>query len=169
MRAHRSSLPLRFRRAGVTPLAALSLAMLVGVVAVVVDGGSLLEERRHVQSAADAAALAGAADLFANYPANKGADPSGTAAASALAIASANGFSNDGVQSVVTVNVSPKNYQQGPNAGQAIPAGYVEVIIQYNAGRTFSGIFGSGTVPVCAAPWPAVNGPPSTIPWSFST
>ncbi len=81
---------------------------------------------------------------------NQGTDPKNTAQASALAIAAANGFSNDGVQSVVTVSVSPQNYQGGPNAGKALPAGYVEVIIQYNAGRTFSNVFGSGAVPVRA-------------------
>src|SRR5579871_2781951 len=115
MRSHRSFRPLHSRRGGsVTPLAVLSLTLLVSVVALVVDGGSLMEERRHAQATADA-----------------------------------NGFTNDGVQSVVTVNVSPQNYQGGPNAGSALPPGYVEVIVQYNASRTFSGIFGPGTIPVC--------------------
>ncbi|HEY7311092.1 MAG TPA: pilus assembly protein TadG-related protein [Gemmataceae bacterium] len=138
------------RDGGVTPLTVLSLSLLVSVVAVAVDGGALFEHRRHVQAAADAAALAAAADLFANYPTNQGADPKGTAAASALANAAANGFSNDGVQSTVTVNLSPQNYQGGSKAGQPVPAGYVEVIVQYNAGRTFSSIFSSGSIPVRA-------------------
>lgn len=139
----------RSRRGSVTPLTVLSLTLLLGVVAVVVDGGMLMEERRHVQAAADAAALAAAADLYANYSTNNGADSSsGTALASAQATAAANGFSNDGVQSVVTVNISPAKYQSGPNAGKALPAGYVEVIVQYNAGRLFSNIFGSGALPV---------------------
>src|SRR6516165_7410422 len=149
MRSHPGFRSLRSRRGGsVTPLAVLSLTLLVSVVALVVDGGSLMEVRRHAQATADAAALAAATDLYANYAANKGADPKGTAATSAQSIASANGFSNDNVQSVVTVNVSPQNYQGGPNAGSALPPGYVEVIVQYNACRTFSGIFGTGTVPV---------------------
>jgi Flp pilus assembly protein TadG len=150
MRLHLSYCPTPPRRGGVTPLTVLSLALLVGVVAIAVDGGTLMEERRHVQATADAAALAAAADLYTNYAANQGADPKGTAQASALATASANGLSNDGVQSVVTVSVSPQTYQGGPNAGQALPAGYVEVIIQYNAGRTFSNVFGTGTIPVRA-------------------
>jgi len=144
------SLSVRLRRGGVTPLTVLSLALLLGVVAVAVDGGSLMEQRRHVQATADAAALAAADDLFVNYAGNQGTDPSGTAQTSALAIAQANGFSNDGVQSIVTVNVSPQKYQGGPNAGQSLPAGYVEVIVQYNAERTFSNVFGAGTVPVRA-------------------
>jgi Flp pilus assembly protein TadG len=136
------------RRGGVTPLAVLSLTLLLGVIAVVVDGGMLMESRRHVQAAADASALAAATDLYANYATNNGADTGGTALSSALATAAANGFSNDGVQSVVTVNISPAKYQGGPNAGTALPPGYVEVIIQYNAGRLFSNIFGSGALPV---------------------
>ncbi len=138
------------RGASVTPLAALSLALILSVLALVVDGGTLMEARRHVQAAADAAALAAADDLFANYTTNQGTDPNGTAQASALANAAANGFNNDGVKSIVTVNISPQNYQSRPNAGKALPPGYVEVMVQYNADRLFSGVLGSGAIPVCA-------------------
>ncbi len=140
----------RPRSGGVLPLTVLSLSVLAGVVALVVDGGTLMEARRHVQAGADAAALAGAADLFTNYIANQGTDPNGTATASALTTASANGYTNDGVQSVVTVSVSPQNYQGGPNVGLPLPAGYIEVIVQYNASHLFTGIFGAGTTPVVA-------------------
>ena len=136
------------RAGGVTPLTLVCLALLIAIIALVVDGGTLMEDRRHVQAAADAAALAAAADLFAHYSANQGADPSGSALDSALAIAAANGFNNDGVQTIVTVNISPQNYQAGPNAGKPLPPGYAEVIIQYNASRIFSNVFGSGTIPV---------------------
>ena len=142
--------PMPSRRGAVTPLTVLNLSLLVGTVALAVDGGTLLETRRHVQAAADAAALAGAADLYSNYLTNQGIDVNGTAKASALATASANGFLNDGVQSSVTINTSPQTYQSGPNTGKTIPAGYIEVVIQYNASRLFSGIFGSGSLPVRA-------------------
>jgi hypothetical protein len=56
----------------------------------------LLESKRKVQAAADAAALAAASQLFANYGAYGGADTNGAARSSALAIAAANGFNNDG-------------------------------------------------------------------------
>ncbi len=138
------------RNATITPLALVCLSLLAGMVALVVDGGTLMEDRRHVQAAADASALAAAADLFAHYSSNQGKDPSGTAQASALSTAAANGFSNDGVQSSITVNISPADYQSGPNAGKPLPPGYVEVIVQYNAGRLFSNVFGSGTIPVRA-------------------
>ncbi len=147
-----SSLPRRFqlRHGAVTPLTVLCLALLVGVAALVIDGGTLMEARRHVQAAADAAALAGADDLYANYLTNQGIDVRGTAQNSALATASANGFTNDGVQSIVTVNSPGQNYKGGPNAGKTIPPGYFEVVIQYNATHLFSGVFGSGTSPIQA-------------------
>jgi Flp pilus assembly protein TadG len=141
---------LQLRKGAVAPLTILCLSLLVGVAALVIDGGTLMEARRHVQAAADAAALAGAEDLYAKYLSNQGIDVSGTAKTSALATASANGFNNDGVQSTVTVSTSPQQYQGGPNAGKTIPAGYTEVIIQYNASHLFSGVFGSGTSAVRA-------------------
>jgi hypothetical protein len=131
-------------------LTVLTLTLLVGMVALAVDGGALLEDRRHVQATADAAALAAAADLYTHYPVNGGADPQGTAAKSALAVAAANGFTDDLVNCVVMVNVSPARYQGGPNAGQPLPPGYVEVIIQYNETRKFSNVFASGSIPVLA-------------------
>jgi hypothetical protein len=145
-----NAIRLDLRSGGIMPLTLVSLSLLAGVVALVVDGGTLMEARRHVQAVADAAALAAATDLYVNYPANQGIDVSGTAQTSALSIASANGFSNDGVQSIVKVITSPQQYQGGPNSGQPLPAGYVEVSIQYNVSRLFSGIFGAGTTPVPA-------------------
>lgn len=87
MPAQRFDRRLQPRHGGVTPLAVLSLSLLVGVVAVAVDGGSLMEARRHVQAAADAAALAAATDLFANYSSNQGSDPDDTAKAGACPVA----------------------------------------------------------------------------------
>lgn len=146
------SLPrrLQLRRGAVAPLAVLCLALLVGVAALAIDGGTLMESRRHVQAAADAAALAGASDLFANYITHQGIDVGKTAQSNALTAASANGFSNDGVQSTVTVNTSPQTYQGGPNVGQTIPPGYIEVLIQYNAPPLFSGVFGAAASPIRA-------------------
>jgi hypothetical protein len=102
----------------------------------------LLNNRRNVQATADAAALAAAIDLFSNYGANGGLDPSGTAKASALSTAAANGFSNDGVTSVITINIPPAS---GSYTGQA---GYAEVIVQFNQTRGFSSIYGSGALQV---------------------
>jgi hypothetical protein len=127
----------------------LCLAFLLGTAAVVLDGGMLLAERRRAQATADAAALAAAADLFKHYATNNGIDM-GSAKTSALTTANANGYSNDGTTSVVTVRVNPENYLGGPNAGTVIPAGYAEVTVKYNQDRYFSTIWGTAQVPVPA-------------------
>ena len=114
------------RRGMVTAQVALSLSALMAMLAVVADGGLLLVERRHAQATADAAALAAASDP-GNY------------LASALSVAFANGYTNDGTTSTVTV--TPGNFSGTP--------GY-QVNVTWNQQRFFSGIFGSGTIPVSA-------------------
>jgi Flp pilus assembly protein TadG len=133
----------RRRPAKVIVLVALCLVPLVGVLAVVLEGGLLLDHRRHVQAAADAAALAAASDLFANWATNQGADPQGSAAAKATAVASDNGYDST-TNSTVTVNVPPRS---GDHVGQA---GYAEVTITYNQPRYFSRIWSSQDQPVTA-------------------
>src|SRR5207248_2799018 len=89
----------------VTAWLVLCLGVIAGIVALGMDGGRMMEERRHAQAGADAAALAAAADLYLNYQTNAGADPFGTGKQAALSTASSNGYSNDGVTSTVTVNI----------------------------------------------------------------
>jgi hypothetical protein len=132
------------RRGNVVPFVAVSLIPILGVVAIVADGGMLLSDRRQAQRAADSAALAAATDLFTNWSKNAGKDLSGTAQKSALTTAAANGFTNDGVTSIVTVNIPP---QFGTFAGRV---GYAEVLITYNQGRIFSSIWGDGALKVTA-------------------
>src|SRR5262249_40059873 len=117
----------RRREGMVAVYVALSLTALFGVMAIALDGGILLAKRRHVQRRAAAAALAAAAELF------KGS--SGTASTSALNIASANGYANDGQDSIVTVRIAGQNYFSGPNQGRVLPAGYAEVSVQFNQQR----------------------------------
>ena len=130
------------RRGAIAVLVAVCMVAIMGVVAIALDVGLLLDNHRRVQAGADAAALAAANDLFANYIKNNGTDPNGTARAGALANAAANGYSNDGLNSVVTVNIPPKS---GFFAG--LP-GYAEVILQLNQKRGFSSILGAGDLPV---------------------
>src|SRR5258707_15601623 len=104
------------RRGVAAVIVVISLTVLVGVAAITVDGGMALTERRRAQDVADAAALAAAADLFAHYLTNNGQDTNGTAAASARSIANANGYSNDGTRSIVTVRVSPAPPVQSDSA-----------------------------------------------------
>ncbi len=122
----------------VAVMCAACLVIILAVVAIAIDGGLLMDDRRRAQSAADAAALAGAADLFLRWQANQGVDVQGTAVAKALAISAANGFPNP------VVNCPP---QSGPFKGKP---GYIEVIVSYNQRRAFSRIWGSTDLPVQA-------------------
>jgi hypothetical protein len=131
------------RRGTVAVLAALCLTLIMGFAALSLDAALLMQDRRNAQAAADSAALAAAGNLFANWRANQGVDNSG-AATEALASAAANGFANDGVNSVVTVNIPPLS---GNFVGQA---GYAEVIVQQFQQRAFSAIWASDPVSVKA-------------------
>jgi hypothetical protein len=117
----------------------LCLTVLMGVMAVALDGGIMQAERRHAQATADAAALAGAVDLF---------NSSGSASTSATTTANANGYTSS--NSTITVRVNPANYLGGPHAGTQIPSGYIEVTVTYNQARFFSSIWGSSSIPISA-------------------
>lgn len=132
------------RRGAVAVLVAVCLTVLVGVAAIAIDGGMLLSQRRHAQMTADAAAMAAACVLYENYPVDLGQGNIGNPTGAAQDVASANGYSNDGVTSTVTVNIPPLS---GPYAGLA---GYAEVIVTYNQPRSFGTIFGLGSIPVKA-------------------
>src|SRR5688572_24881344 len=138
------------RQGAIAVLVAVCMVMIMSFVAIAVDGGGLLEQRRHAQATADAAALAAAESLFRNYPANRGLDDQGAAANAALSIAKANGYSNDGATSVVSARTSPQTYSGGPNEGEPLPRGYTEVAVEYNQKRFFSTIFRTGAIPVQA-------------------
>jgi hypothetical protein len=134
----------RPRRGTVAVLVALCLVGILGFAALSLDGALLHQDRRTAQAAADSAALAAAGSLFSNWRTNQGSDPFGAATNEALTAAAANGFTNDGVNSTVTVNIPPLS---GDHVGKA---GYVEVIVQQFQKRAFSSIWGSGRVGVRA-------------------
>jgi uncharacterized membrane protein len=54
------------RRGAVLAQMVLCVTVILGIIAICLDGGVLLAERQHAQATADAAALAAAADLFKN-------------------------------------------------------------------------------------------------------
>src|SRR6478672_6306301 len=118
------------RRGAVTPWVVLSLLLIVGIVAIGFDCGRMAEERRKAQAIADAAALAGG---IANYKKKFTTSISPTSAV--LASASDNGYTNDGVDSIVTVQIPPTS---GAFAGKA---DYIEVITQKNLRASFGAIF----------------------------
>ncbi len=119
---------------------AICLTVIVAIVALNLDGGRLLDQRRQAQAAADAAALAAAANLYEAYTTDGGTDTSGAAHAAALASASANGYA----AASVTVNIPPVS---GSFTGQA---GYVEVIINATLQATFGQSFTGNSLGVTA-------------------
>src|SRR5207247_2297509 len=92
------------RPGNVCVLVAFCLTFLVGVAAIAIDGGLLMDDLQKVQAAADASAMAGAAQLFKNWQSDNGLDTSNRAHDAALALAASNGFTNDGTDSVITPN-----------------------------------------------------------------
>jgi Flp pilus assembly protein TadG len=139
LRAQRSLL-VRSRRGNALAVTAVGLIPIVGALAIVLDGGLLMIERRHAQAVADAAAYAAAGSLYKNYSTDKGLDPNGSAKKLALSMAALNGYANDGVTSTVTVNIPP---QSGTFLNKS---GYAEVIVAYNLTKCFSALWGAGTM-----------------------
>jgi hypothetical protein len=116
------------------------LSALVAVAALTTDGGRMVDERRHAQAAADAAALAAGKDLYANWWTNHGTDPSGTAKTAAQQVAAANGYP----ASAVTVSIPPTS---GTYAGQP---GHAEVTIATTLPASFGRVFTGDPIPVGA-------------------
>jgi len=117
-------------RGQVLPFVAVCLLVLIGSAALAVDVGYLRQQQRAQQTAADSAAVAGAAELA--Y------DPT-QVTATARADATKNGYTDDnGVgNTVVTVNHGPAT---GPFAGNLDA---VEVIVTAVHPAIFSSVFGS--------------------------
>jgi Flp pilus assembly protein TadG len=138
------------RRNGIAaPYVAMCLIVLVGVLALTVDGGVLMSERRHGQSAADVAALAAASALYIEDqvrtdPTQMGKDTDGSALTSSHTTSAGNGYVYNGSVTTAKVNMPPES---GPFTGLA---GYAEVIVQYNNPRSFSRIWGTTAVPTTA-------------------
>src|SRR5262245_22351435 len=86
----------RCRRGTIIVILAIFMVPLVAILAIGLDGGLLMGERRRAQAAADASAYAAAGLLYKNYQTNRGLDPSNTSKNIAIAIASGNGYTNDG-------------------------------------------------------------------------
>jgi Flp pilus assembly protein TadG len=130
----------------VAVLVAVTISLLLGIAAIALDGGLLQDNKRRVQNATDAAALAAANTLFTNSASISSItpDPGSRAAAAARQSASDNGFPNNATNTTVVVNIPPKS---GPFANQLK---YVEVIITYQQPRYFSTVWGSTTLPVAA-------------------
>jgi Putative Flp pilus-assembly TadE/G-like len=121
------------RRGAVLILVAVFMVAIVSCAALSVDLGRLNQEKVRAQAVADAAADAASLKLNEKNLENHGYDFDGSARASALSIAQANGFAAKDV----VVNIPPLT---GPNAKQP---GYAEVYVSSQINGTFSAVLGA--------------------------
>jgi Flp pilus assembly protein TadG len=124
----------RERRGAVVVLVAVSFVGLMGVMALGIDAGSLQWQRRMMQTAADAGALAGASEISRGR--------SDLVASAANAETARNGYTNGAASVAVTVNHAPAS---GFYAGDTR---FVEVVVSRNVPVLFAGLLGQGTVTV---------------------
>jgi hypothetical protein len=134
-------------------LVAFCLPILIGFIGIATDVGALFKDKRTLQTAADAAAIAGALNL---PPSTGGLIPIDVVAVGQAA-AAANGFT-DGSNGVhVGVNVPPT----WPSSNYLGQPGYVEVTITKSEPTIFLALFGRPSVTVLARAVAAKTGPPA--------
>lgn len=133
------------RKGAIAVITALCLSAFLAVIALGIDGGFWMAERRKAQTAADSAALAAAAVLYERFNADQGLDPLGKAQAAALEYAEKYGYANDDETTRVFVEIPPGNNEdedQNPEYDYEQQfvgkAGYVKVRIQTHQLRFFS-------------------------------
>ena len=135
----------KYESGQVTVLTALCLAVLLGFVALAVDVGLLFRSRRNLQIVADAAATAGALDLYKNG----GSTSAVTAAENAI---SGNGLTNAAYSTTCPVTPSGGVPQAcislPPSSGVHTGNGYVEVQVTQPKSATFMSYFGLSNVNV---------------------
>jgi hypothetical protein len=132
--------PKRYERGQAIILIAFGIIGLVAVTALAIDSGYAFADRRHAQSAADTAAFAAALEKIQDTPNNDNDGINWSAAG--FSRASSNGYTNDGVASVVTVVNPPGldckgNY--GPYAGNDE---YYQVLIRSTVDTWFGSVVG---------------------------
>lgn len=146
----------RRRRGGIAVLTALLLVGLLGVAALVVDGGFLLSSRRYAQRVADEAALAGATQLMILQSGNA---PQGTTTGQSAAqdlISNETGAASGLTYVSSTIKIGPsdspvvpsKTICQGGDITMPLRKNYIEVIVVYQQKQYFSTIFGITTVKI---------------------
>jgi Flp pilus assembly protein TadG len=116
-----------FERGQTLIIVALALVGLVGIAALVIDGGNAFQDKQKAQNAADAAALASAHARITG----------GDLVAAAMASAAENGYSNDGVTNIISLYSPPKD---GPHAGDIE---YIQVKIKSHVNTYFARVIGT--------------------------
>jgi Flp pilus assembly protein TadG len=112
---------------------ALALVVLCAAMGLGIDMGYIRYEKGRMQAAADAAAIAGGAEVLYT-----------DVTTAAQAAATADGFTNGSEGVIVTVNHPPLS---GPNTGNL---NYVEVIVSQNQTTFFMRVLGVNSVPLSA-------------------
>lgn len=120
-------------------LIALCMSLLIGFLGFAADAGLLIIAQRRVQTAADAAAIAGAAEL--NY---------GDYTSAAQAASSQNGFTNGANGVTVSVNPSATTIPSPLYGAYKNQPGYLEVIIAQNVPTYFMRVFNWNSMTVSA-------------------
>lgn len=138
------------RRGSILILTAVLLTVLMGIAALAVDFGNLSDYRHRMQSAADAAAIAGAREIKRSSTISNG-----DVQTFVYHDASTNGFTNGVNGVVITVNRGPAT---GNFAGNAK---YVEVLISRAVPTYFMGLFGRPTMNVGVRAVAGQDGSPS--------
>lgn len=117
---------------------ALSVVGLIGLVALAIDGGNAFLDRRNAQNAADAAALSAAYAKISSLD----------YAAAAQNLATSNGYTNDGVASIVTV-ANPPGLGCDGYGPYAANDEYIQVIIRSNVDTYFAPVVGIQQIHNC--------------------
>jgi Flp pilus assembly protein TadG len=131
------------RRGTVAVVVAVSLPVLLGVVALGLDAGTLFVQKRQAQTMAEAVSMAAAYQLYLNSANSSGATTAATTLASAYGVSP-------------TVSIPPTS------GAFANKTGYAQVSITTSSPRMFSAIWGAGNLSVNAT---AVAGS-GTTPYS---
>ncbi len=119
-------------------LVALSLPLLLGFIGMATDVGALFKDKRTMQTAADAGAIAGALHIS-----------DGTSITAAKAATATNGYT-DGSNGVVVTVPSAANGPNWPASNYYHQANYVEVTITKTESTIFLALFGYPSVTVQA-------------------
>jgi putative Flp pilus-assembly TadE/G-like protein len=121
----------RNKRGAILPLLAVSMVGLIGLLVLAIDGGTLQQQKRVAQTAADAGALAAAIELLRNRP--------DSIIPSAKSETSRNGFTDRVDGDTVTVTYPA-------TSGVFTGSHFVNVVVQRTVPTIFAGIFGRASV-----------------------
>jgi len=145
------------QRGVIVVLVAVLLTVLVGMVGLALDAGALYATKQRAQSAADAAAQAGAMDMF-----NRS---SGTAISTAYAYGEMNGFAQGEINVSTSLNCSDQPWCTGHVilSGNDHP-NLIEVTISRKVNTTFLRVLGTAATTVTAVADAAIVLSPAPVP-----